>query len=110
MDVTSELYVVSTTFPREARAREVAREMVQKKYALCVQVETALHSIYVWEGEVCEEKEVRVVFKCLEPSLILLEKAVLKKHPYECPEWICVRADKVSDLYGAWARSVGASS
>ena len=109
MEDSSVFYVVLTTFPSESEAMDVVREMVKSKLAFCAQVEPTIRSIYIWEGEVCESQEARVLFKCLGSRLEELELAVAERHSYDCPQWICVKADRVSDLYGSWAKSVGES-
>ena len=44
-----------------------------------------------------------LTFKVLPSHLAALEEQVLALHPYETPEWIAVRADRVGEKYLSWA-------
>ena len=50
-------------------------------------------------------EEFRPCFKLLEAHAIALEQRVLATHPYETPEWIVVRAERVGEKYLSWANA-----
>ncbi|HDZ89165.1 MAG: divalent-cation tolerance protein CutA [Deltaproteobacteria bacterium] len=66
-------------------ARTIARDLVSSRLAACANIIDGMNSIYWWDGEVQEEKEVILLAKTREslvPRLIHRVKAI---HSYECP-------------------------
>lgn len=97
-----DIVTVTTTVGSLADARALARAIVQRRLAACVQVEEGLASFYRWEGKECEDAEVRLTIKTLpecEQGLLALFGEL---HPYEVPQFLAVRV-RASDAYFAWA-------
>ena len=82
----------------------MAAEVIARALAACVEI-TRVVSHYRWEGRAERTEEFRLAFKCLEAELNALETFVLQSHPYETPEWIAVRAERVSEKYLSWAEA-----
>jgi periplasmic divalent cation tolerance protein len=99
------LYLVLSTFPDADSARVALQRMVREKWVVCAQMDSPIQSFYSWQGEFCEDSEIRVSMKCLSSQLEILQAEFVKLHPYDCPQWICIQADHVSEEYMAWARS-----
>ena len=99
------MYIAWTTVGDKATAAALARRTVELQLAVCVQIEGPVTSIYRWNGRIEENPEYRLTFKCLESKLSALEEAVLGQHPYETPEWIVVRADRIGEKYLSWAKA-----
>jgi periplasmic divalent cation tolerance protein len=92
-----------TTVASRADADRLARETIAANLAVCVQVEGPVTSHYRWNGKDEQAEEFRLVFKCLPVRLAALEEHVISNHPYDCPEWIAVGADRVGEKYLSWA-------
>lgn len=95
---------VTTTLGSLADAQALAREVLSRRLAACVQVEAGLTSMYHWKGALCEEPEVRLVIKTLPPCEGALQALFASHHPYEVPQFLSVRM-AASAGYGSWARS-----
>jgi periplasmic divalent cation tolerance protein len=98
-----DIVTVTTTVGSLADARALARAIVQRRLAACVQVEEGLTSFYRWEGKECEDAEVRLTIKTLpgcEEGLLAL---FAQQHPYEVPQFLCTRM-RASEAYFAWAQ------
>ncbi len=85
-----------------AEAERIAKKVVEKRLAACVNIIPKVRSVYRWEGEVMVEKEALLIVKTTKKSLPKLEKAVKKLHSYEVPEFIAVKIDEGSDDYLKW--------
>lgn len=93
-----------TTVGSEIEAREMARALVKGGHAACVQVSPAVSSFYVWEDELCEDKEfqlwIKLSFSLIEP----LKLWIKKNHPYEVPELLVFNVVEGGDSYIEWIR------
>lgn len=86
----SEYWVVFNTCPDAICAEKIARALVDRKLAACVNMLPGLRSVYTWKG-VCETAEEHLlIIKTLASAYPALERAILELHPYELPEIIAV--------------------
>ena len=92
-----------TAFPDRESALEVAREVVERRLAACVQVVVGVTSVYRWEGSIHEEAEVLCLMKVPEEGLAALVDHVRERHPYDTPELTAVSNSFVDDRYLTWA-------
>jgi len=83
------LRVVLCTSPPD-RAADLARAVVERRLAACVNIIPGLRSIYRWEGEICDDGESLLVIKTRAESVAPLTEALLELHPYDTPEVIAL--------------------
>ena len=95
---------VTTTVGSLADGQVLAREILARRLAACVQVEQGLMSLYRWKGELCEEPEVRLVIKTLPGCEAALLALFAEHHPYEVPQFL-VAPMSASPAYAQWARA-----
>ncbi len=95
------LAVVMIAVPSQDEAGAIARALVEKGLAACVQT-LPITSTYRWEGEVETSGEVLLLVKTRAELFEALEAAVVALHPYEVPEIIAVPADKAHGPYRDW--------
>lgn len=94
---------VYLTFPDEAAAAEVARELVARRLAACVNVMPPGPSVYRWQGRVVEEREVVAWAKTTKEKVGELVSCLKELHPYELPCAVAYPAvDGSSEEYLAW--------
>jgi uncharacterized protein involved in tolerance to divalent cations len=96
------IYMVFTTFPCREDAESLARRLVHERVAACATVMPCGMSYYIWDGEEKKEEEAVVLFKTTGPALAALEARLIELHPYECPEFVAVLAETVSEVYANW--------
>jgi len=102
--MTEFIQVITTTDTRP-RADEIARALVERRLAACVQVEGPVTSHYLWAGVQDKAEEYRLTFKVLPEQITALETWVQARHPYEVPEWVVVKVEHVAEKYLSWARA-----
>ena len=102
--------VVTTTVGSMEEASRLARSIVAKKLAACVQLDEIASSVYTWDGQLCTDPEVRLTIKTVTGKLAGLEAFFGEEHPYELPQFAaCEMA--ASKAYGSWvASTLGAAS
>lgn len=99
-----DILIVTTTVGSEADASRLARAIVERRLAACVQVEPGLRSFYWWQGRLCEEPEWRLVLKTL-PGLADGLRAFLdEEHPYDVPQFTAWLS-RGSAGYAGWVRA-----
>jgi periplasmic divalent cation tolerance protein len=76
--------------------------LVSKGLAACVQILPGLESHYRWKGKKETSSEVLLICKTRSSLYKQLEKALLKNHPYEVPEIVCLPITKGSKTYLKW--------
>ena len=85
-----EALIVLTNLPDREAAIALARALVQRRLAACVNVLGACASVYRWKGDIEEAAEVPVLIKTRASRYEELESAIRALHPYELPEVVAV--------------------
>lgn len=91
----------TTTMPNMESAKKMARELVENKFAVCVQL-LPINSVYKWKGKLVEEDEVLLLCKAPSYHYEILEKAILERHPYELPEIVFYNGVGAYPPYFEW--------
>jgi periplasmic divalent cation tolerance protein len=95
--------VVLVTCATLEEARKIARAVVEKHLAACVNIVThAVESFYTWEGKLEDSSEYLLMIKTSEERLGELEKHVLALHSYDTPEFVVVPIVAGSEPYLNW--------
>jgi len=98
---------LSTVGSRED-AERIARALVERRLAACVNVVPGLVSIYRWKGSVERDEERLLVIKTRVDAVEALREALVAMHPYEVPELVVLPVEAGHAPYLAWiADSVG---
>jgi len=98
----SDHIVVFVTCGSEDEALEIARALVQEKFAACANMVSPLRSIYRWEGKICDEKEWLLVIKTRQSLFEDLAKRVKAIHSYSVPEIIALPIAEGLPAYLTW--------
>src|SRR3954449_12669603 len=99
--MAEDVLVAFCTFPNGDTARDVARELVERRLAACGNVVSQVHSVYRWEGKVESGDEALAIFKLTSARYVQFEATLRSLHPYEVPEIISFRIDGLPD-YLRW--------
>jgi len=94
--------VVITNLPDRAAALGLARELIARRLAACVNVLAECTSVYRWQGEVENATETPVLIKTRSALFTEVEAAIRELHPYELPEIIAVPVSCGSSGYLDW--------
>jgi len=82
--------LVFTNLPDREAAVMLARALVERRLAACVNVLHGCTSIYRWKGAVEQADEVPVLIKARGARYEELQAAIRELHPYELPEVVAV--------------------
>jgi periplasmic divalent cation tolerance protein len=90
--------------PSQEVGSALAKLLVDRELAACVQILPPMQSVYRWKGEVCIDEEVLLVIKTTSNLKDEVRTAIEENHPYEVPEFVVIEARDVSERYGTWLR------
>ena len=95
--------VVLVTCGTLSEGRKIARTVVKKKLAACVNLlRSSMDSYYTWKGKLEEEREYLLVMKSTAKRLPQLEKEVKRLHSYDVPEFIALPIAEGAKSYLDW--------
>ena len=100
-----ELIELTTTTESAEQAESLARLLVERRLAACVQIAGPIRSIYRWRGEIQVATEYRLTVKSLAGLARRLTDAIREHHPYETPELLTVAIADASPDYAEWLRA-----
>ncbi|MCK6448991.1 MAG: divalent-cation tolerance protein CutA [Planctomycetes bacterium] len=101
-DHVRDVRVVLVTAPNREVAERIARELVGRRLAACVNVLDGVTSIYRWQGAVEEAREVLLVAKTTAARYADFERALHELHPYDVPECVALAPSAVAPKYLGW--------
>jgi len=107
MDVPDELevnghLVVLCSVAGAADAERLARSVVERSLAACVNVVEGVTSFYRWQGRVQTDAERLLIIKTRAEQFEALRAALVAEHPYEVPEVIALPIAAGHPAYLDW--------
>lgn len=100
--MSAETLLVITNLPDRASAETLARALVDRRAAACVNILAPCTSVYRWKGAVETAAEHPLFAKTTRDRYSVLERVVRELHPYELPEIVAVPIEKGLPGYLAW--------
>ena len=86
------IYIVNSFYPKITEANEIAKLVIKKKLAACVNISKDIKSIFMWNNKLNNIKEVELSFKTNEKKVKQLVSFLEKNHSYDCP---CIIASPI---------------
>jgi periplasmic divalent cation tolerance protein len=97
-----DVVVVLTSLPERDAALELARTLVERRLAACVNVLAPGTSVFRWQQKLEIAQEVPVLIKTRAALYTQVEAAIRELHPYELPEVIAVPVVRGLPPYLEW--------
>lgn len=98
----SDFVVALTTVPTGFDAMSLARVLVDRQLAACVNVLPGVTSVYRWEGAIEQAAEQQLVIKTTADKIAALDEAIGALHPHDVPEFVVLPIVAGSRRYLAW--------
>ncbi len=99
---SSRVVLVLSTIGDEEAAARIARELVERRLAACVNIVPGVRSIYRWQGRVEDERELLLIVKSTHDRRAELVEAIGRLHPYDVPEIVALDPVDVAPVYASW--------
>lgn len=94
--------IVLTTAGSEEEAKKIARALVERKLAACVNIVPKIQSVYRWQGKIEEAEEFLLVIKTARPKQEEVSAAIRELHSYELSECIVLAIESGAEKYLKW--------
>ena len=102
----NEYAVVTTACANEDEADKIASVLINKRLVACVQM-FPISSRYIWNGELCSDKEVLLFIKCRRDNYAAIEQVILENHSYVLPEILLTPVEGGYKKYLKWLDACG---
>lgn len=79
------LGVLYTTVNDNATAEKIVVDLLQQRLIACANIIPKINSIYLWNGEICQDKEVGIILKTNKNLVQKVSEELKNIHPYEVP-------------------------
>jgi len=99
--MTNARIVLSTVGTKKA-ADKLARELVERRLAACVNIVGPIRSVYRWRDQVQDDAEFLLLIKTTAEKASHLRATLKSLHPYELPECVELTVTGASEEYLAW--------
>jgi periplasmic divalent cation tolerance protein len=103
--MTDKIVVLSTCASPE-EAEKIARALVEKKLAACVNILPAVRSIYRWKNAIEDDRETLLLIKSSRALFNELRSEIERLHSYEVPEAIAIPIVEGLERYLEWMAGV----
>ena len=100
-----DLVVINCTVPDKKIAKNIAKFLLKNKLAACVSMIENVKSMFSWEGDLCEEKEILLLIKTKRENYAKIKLIIEDLHPYNVPEIIALPVVDCSEDYLKWIAS-----
>ena len=94
--------LVLTTCGSLEESRTIAKALVERHLAACVNIVPQVESIYRWKGKIESATEWLLLIKTTEGAFERLRGALAELHSYEVPECIEIAIEDGSEKYLEW--------
>lgn len=83
-------------------ARTIARALIEQKLVACANFIPSIESYYMWEGELEQENEVKVLLKTCKEHFDKISAYIKQYSSYEVPEIAMIHIEKGNPDYVNW--------
>lgn len=94
--------IVLTTVGAGFDARPLARSLVERRLAACVNIVPAVTSVYRWKDAVETDDEQLLIVKTADERIEELREALFAQHPYDVPEFVVLPIEAIEGPYREW--------
>ena len=94
--------IVLTTAGSKSEAQRIARSLVERRLAACVNVVGPIESVYRWKETVEDGEEWLLLVKTTEAAFRQVHDAIRELHSYALPECVALAVEAGSAPYLAW--------
>lgn len=103
--MSQKIFLMISTASSKREAEKIARVLIHKKLAACVNILDGAVSLFRWKGKLEKAREAVLLIKTTRKRSKAVEAAIKKAHSYENPEVIGFDIREGSREYLKWVLS-----
>jgi len=96
------MILVLTTAGSDEEAHNIARALVERRLAACVNIVPRVTSVYRWLGAIEEAEEWLLIVKTTLEAFERVRDAIKELHSYDLPECISIPIEEGNPAYLKW--------
>lgn len=97
-----DIIVIYCTVPNKKIAKDITKVIMKHKLAACISTVENVKSVFLWDGEICEEKEILMMIKTRRANYGKVKLVIEDMHSYSVPEIIALPIVDCSEDYLKW--------
>ena len=94
--------VVVTTVGTEEQANNIARELVARRQAACVNILPGVRSVYRWQSKICTDGEWMLIIKSANSEFDSVSETIHELHDYDVPEILAFEVVRGDSQFLDW--------
>ena len=98
----SQKKIALTTTGSKEEAQKIARALIERRLAACVNIVGPIESIYRWEAKVESAGEWLLLIKTTANAFAAVSAAITELHSYQLPECVQIPVEAGSENYLRW--------
>ena len=98
--------VILSTAPSREVGEKLARALLDKKLAACVNMIDNVSSFYTWKGEITSDAELLLVIKARRSAFDAIDAVLRELHPYDTYELLALPVSRGTQKYLDWIGEV----
>ena len=83
----------------------MAYKLIESRLAACAHIQEGIHSVYRWQGKICEEQEILLSAKTITDKWEQISSFITLHHPYDLPEVIAYTPEQYDEQYSQWVQA-----
>jgi periplasmic divalent cation tolerance protein len=96
--------IVLTTTGSPQEAEKIARALVERRLAACVNILPQIQSVYRWKDQIEQGTEWLLIIKTRMNAFDSVRDTIKELHSYDLPECIMLDVSNGSDAYLNWIK------
>ena len=85
-------------------AKKISKHLIQKNLVACANIISDIESFFMWEGELNEAQEIKVLFKTIADNFDDVKNIILEKASYDVPEILSFKIEEGHEKYLQWVK------
>ena len=102
MTSRTEIIYIFWTCRDKPEAKKIIHGLLDQRLIACASIFPEVESVYRWEGNIEESREVKVILKTIPQHYDAIESYILSQCSYEVPEIAQVDISKGNPRYLSW--------
>lgn len=98
----TDFVLILNTCSSADEAEKIARHLLERRLAACVNIVPGARSLYHWQGAIEESIEHLLIIKSRRAHVRTVEHEIQKTHSYEVPEVVVLPVVDGSERYLEW--------